>query len=192
MTSKTSKNETAVADSMELAIAELATAEAEAKEVNGTASIVRAKKSSAAVHVIVAAVDQKSEEKSLRGSLLSAGVPKGTASKIITVIRAIREFKIADPQYRSGTPSLSGLYALATKGENVEAVETAPGAPTIVEVEKIVIQPQEYATVEDMADDLIKRFILSASDPFTVAGPVMAMITEKISQATAAFAHDED
>lgn len=192
MASKTSKNETHVADTMEMVIATLATIEAEAKEVNGTASIVRAKKSSAAVAVISTALDNASDEKSLRSSLLGAGVPKGTASKIITVIRAVREFKIPEANVRTGTPSLSGLYALATKGEKVEAVETAPGGPTIVEVEKIIEKPQEYASVEDMADDLIKRFILSAEDPFAVAGPVASMIMEKINESIAAFAHTED
>jgi len=189
MASKTSKDETHVADTMEMAIATLATIEAEAKEVNGTASIVRAKKSSAAVAVISTALDNASDEKSLRSSLLGAGVPKGTASKIITVIRAVREFKILETQVRTGTPSLSGLYALATHGEKVEPVVTV-GVPVVIE--KIVEKPQEYASVEDMADDLIKRFILSAEDPFAVAGPVASMIMEKINESIAAFAHTED
>lgn len=170
---------------IEMAIIELASAEAESRDVNATASVVRAKKSSAAVGVIRLGVSNGSDEKPLRSSLLSAGVPKGTASKIITVIRAVREGKveIAD------NSSLSGLYALATAGEVADEVGTAPAGPTIVEKIVEIVKPQEYATVEDMVDDLIARFVLSAEDPFAVSGRVLVMLTERIDKAVAPYAH---
>jgi len=172
--------------SIESAIADLAAAEAEAKSINAEAGIVRAVKSSAAVAVITAANSSGYEEKSLRSSLLSAGVPKGTASKIITVLRAVAEGKVS----LSDGSSLSGLYALATKSETVETVETAPAGPTVVE--KIVEKTREFATPEEVVDYLIATFILSQSDPFTAGGKVLRMATEKIGDATSPYAHVED
>lgn len=175
--------------SIESAIADLAAAEAEAKSINAEAGIVRAVKSSAAVAVITAANSSGYEEKSLRSSLLSAGVPKGTASKIITVLRAVAEGKVN----LSEASSLSGLYALATKSETVETVETvetAPAGPTVVE--KIVEKTREFTTPEEVVDYLIATFILSQSDPFTAGGKVLRMATEKIGDATSPYAHVED
>lgn len=186
-TSKKSTTEPTV--TIESAILELASAEAEAKNVNAEASIVRAKKSSAAVGVIRVAHAGGYEEKSLRSGLLSAGVPKGTASKIITVLRAIDEGKIT-PTLEEGS-SLSGLYALATKSEAVDEVESAPEGPQIVEKIVEVVKEKEYASVEDMADDLIARFILSSDDPFAVSGKVLVMLTERIDRAVAPFSHSE-
>lgn len=189
MASKTSTKPTI--DGIEQAIADLSTAEAEAKSINGEAAIVRAKKSSAAVGVIYAANAENSEETSLRSALLGVGVLKGTASKIITVLRAHREGKIDLATIDRESASLSGLYALATKGDTVESVETAPEGPQIVEKIVEVVKEREYATVEDMADDLIARFILSADDPFAVSGKVLMMLTERIDKAVAPFSHSE-
>lgn len=190
-TSKTVKkqNDGQAVEQIESAIAELANAEADAKNANATSSLARAKRSSAAVGVIKAADAAGSDEKSLRQSLLGAGVPKGTVSKIITVLRAVRETKI---EAIADGASLSGLYALATKGDKVEAVQAAPAGPQIQEVIKEVVKEKEYATVEDMADDLIARFVLSADDPFKVSGRVLNMLTEKIDKAVAPFSHSED
>lgn len=196
MASKTSKTSTVntttgVVDGIEDAIAALSAAEAEAKAVNGEASIVRAKKSSAAVGVVYAANDAKADETSLRSALLATGVLKGTASKIITVLRAHREGKIDLATIDREAASLSGLYALATRGETVEKVEAAPEGPQIIEKVIEVVKEKEYATVEDMADDLIARFILSADDPFSVSGKVLVMLTERIDKAVAPFSHSE-
>ena len=177
---------------IEAAIAELANAEAEAKNANATSTAARAKKSSAAVGVIYAATGLGADEKSLRASLLGAGIPKGTVSKILTVIRADAEGKIDLWAIDKDKTSLSGLYALATKGETVEGVETAPAGPTIVEKVVEVVKEREYASAEDMADDLIARFVLNEPDPFKASGKVLMMLTEKIDKAVAAFAHSED
>lgn len=174
---------------IESVILNLAEAEAESKNINAEASVVRAKKSGAAVEVIRTAFDVNSDEKPLRSSLLSAGVAKGTASKIITVLRAVREGKITHIALAEAN-SLSGLYALATATETTEPVATAPAGPAVVEV--IVEKQVEYATVEDMAEALIARFILSAEDPFTASGKVLMMLTNKIDAAVAPFAHTED
>jgi hypothetical protein len=155
----------------------LAVAEEKAKAASGDATQARADKSTAAVEAIKSAVRGKIEGAIVRSTLLGAGVPKGTVSKIVTVIDAISQGNMEAKDVKS----LNGAYSLvnaAAKAAKAAADGTGgttasgPAAPVT-------------ATTPDQAAEIIYAAIRNAGTDAAILSAASEWITRLTDGITA-------
>lgn len=159
----------------------LAVAEERAKAASGDATQARADKSTAAVEAIKSAVRGKIEGAIVRSTLLGAGVPKGTVSKIVTVIDAISQgnMEAKDVKSLNGAYSLVNAAAKAAKAAKAAADGTGGGTANPGKDAPVT------ATTPDQAAEIIYAAIRNAGTDAAILSAASEWITKLTDGITA-------
>jgi hypothetical protein len=155
----------------------LAVAEERAKAASGDATQARADKSTAAVEAIKSAVRGKIEGAVVRSTLLGAGVPKGTVSKIVTVIDSI----MAGNMEAKDVKSLNGAYSLVNAAAKAaKAAADGTGGTTTPGKDAPVT-----ATTPEQAAEIIYAAIRGAGTDAAILSAASEWITKLTDGITA-------
>ena len=168
--------------------AALAAADARARSSAADAGAARAERSTVAVQAIKAAFREVLNGENVRDDLLKAGVLKGTVSKIVTVLNALKEGVITATDVKS----LNGAYNLV---KSVRLAGTAAGPSAAPGVPFSAPTPAVVATTPDEAMSIIVNAIKSISDPdeaFKMGGEWITRVTNEISAALKSREDDEE
>lgn len=166
--------------------ATLAAAERQAKAASADAIQARAARQQAALGAIRSAFAQTLDGATIRKTLLGAGVLKGTVSKIVTVIDALREGIITLDDVKS----LNGAYNSVRAARAVAAGTHPAAAPIPVPAPAAPV----VATTPEAALDIILDAIKNAGNEdavFKAAGDWIDRITNAISAVTKAVSEEE-
>lgn len=160
---------------------DLASAEREAKLAGEQNKEAAAKKSTAAVDTLKAAFREKLDNVDVRQALLDAGILKGTVSKIVTVLDALKVGTITTGDVKS----LNGAYTLVTNAAKATAAARAAktGTPYSTATAPVV------ATTPKDALEVIVASVKSITDPdeqFKAVGDWIAQFTRAMTDIVAA------
>lgn len=139
-------------------VTDLASADAEARVTSANASESRERRSTVAVDAIKAAYTEKIDSEVVRETLLASSILKGTVSKIVTILDALRDHIISP----GDISSLNGAYisVKAARAIAAGAVSTAlSGVPFSTTAPPVV------ATTPEEALKIILDSIKSITDP---------------------------
>ncbi len=178
-TPKTTSTVKGLEPKFETLVTDMRDADAEARSTSADAAQARGKRSTVAVQTILAAHSEKIEPGAARKQLVEAGVLKGTASKIATILTALAN-KTIKP---SDVKSLNGAYNTVKAAE--EAGRAAALAARGVLAATPAPAPVVVATTPDAALKVILDSIRGAGDPdaiFKSAGEWITKITNEISE----------
>ena len=174
---------------------DLASAETDARSTSSDASEARGRRSTVAVATIRAVIREKINNEDLREDLINAGILKGTVSKIITIVTAVRE-KIIDI---ADVNSLNGAYVAvkAIRKAHADALAGAAGLSTSPSglITSTMPAPAVKATSPDEALKIIIASITSEKDAdkaFALGGVWITKITTAIGDALKAIDGGDD
>lgn len=173
----------------ETLVTDMSAADAEARSTSADATQARGKRSTVAVQTILAAHAEKIEAGAARKQLIEAGVLKGTASKIATILTALSN-KTIKP---SDVKSLNGAYSTVKAAE--EAGRAAALGVSATAASTPAPAPAVVATTPEAAMQVILDSIRKAGDPdavFKSAGEWITKITNEISDLTRTFGAGEE
>ena len=172
---------------------DLASAETDARSTSSDASEARGRRSTVAVATIRAVIREKINNEDLREDLITAGILKGTVSKIITIVTAVREkvIDIADVNSLNGAyvavkavrkahaDALAGISTTSPSGLATSAMP-APAAKTVTPDEALKIIIASITSEKD------------ADKAFALGGVWITKITTAIGDALKAIDGDDD
>lgn len=177
----------------ELAL-DLASVEAEVKAQSADIKQTRAKQQQSALSVVeylwhTPPIDHTTgsrvDDNVVRQDMLAAGVLKGTVSKIMTVVKGLRNGAIGS----SHLTSLSGAYGAVKDAEKkilAEALEDLESPPA---------PPPARTTTPDEAMNIILKSIREAGDEdavYKAAGEWITKITQEITKVTESVHQDNE
>ena len=183
-------------------VTDLAAAETDARATSSDASEARGRRITVAVATIRAVIREKINNEELRNDLLDAGILKGTVSKIITIVTAVREGIIAIGDVNS----LNGAYVavkairkahadalagLSTSPSGLAGFSTSPSGLAT----SAMPAPAVKATSPDEALKIIIDSITSEKDAdkaFTLGGVWITKITTAIGDALKAIEESDE
>lgn len=165
----------------------LASAETLTKVAAGDLAQARAQRQTSAVEVIHYADLHRPDLGDVQHTLLTAGVPKGTVSKINSVLRGI----IVGTIERDDVKSLNGAYTLLKNREKALAAASSTASSST----PTAPPPAAAATTPDDALEIILNTIRHAGGEdavFRAAGDWIDKITNAISDLTRSIAEEEE
>lgn len=173
---------------------ELVVADQKARGASADSTAARSERSGVAIKTVIGAFNEGIGSYDAQRSLLDAGVLKGTASKMATILRGLHEKLI----YVSDLKSLSGSYALVKAAEatlkSPSGLITAGGGSPSGTPYSTPVTPVS-ATTPEQAIDVIVNFIRSITDPdeaFRVGGEWITITTNRISAALKSIGEADD
>lgn len=168
---------------------ELAEADAAAKGASSDASQARSHKSEVAVTTIKAAFSEKIDSKTVRETLLAAGVLKGTVSKIVTVLNGLEDAVLGLDDVKS----LNGSYAL-TRAARAATAAAAAGI-TASATAFAGATPAVKATTPKEAIAILVDAVKSVKDPdeaLKLAGEFITKVTNGLTAAVKSATASEE
>jgi hypothetical protein len=159
---------------------DLSAADAKARATSADAGQARAERSTIAVSAIKAAFREKIDGSMVRRDLIDAGVLKGTASKIVTVLAALNDGTITPSDVKSlnGAYNLVKSVAAATAGSPSVGVSSTGSTATVT-------APGLGIATPDEALKIILHEITSQTDPdkaFKIGGEWITKVTNAITE----------